>query len=214
MSEEEIFEYPKWMECQWRREPCNRTECPLCFRLMKQEQKHKLRGEDSNDMKVALNDVAESFEETKMMIKEDAEKLGIDLDNIPEVPDISHEDLMEHPLQKRVHAWVKKTYDFIRNAYDIGSIPFDTEEWQDLEWYHTMLSAKLYRQLNNLWDMEHIDQDRSDYVYTKDVIEEIVSILKNAFQKLLSFDLTYSEKSGLQELYNEFLSFERDLLSI
>jgi len=212
-KKEDIFEYPKWMECQWRREPCNKIDCPLCYRLLKQEQKHRIRGEDPNDMKVVLEDVKESFDETFALIQEGAEKFGIDLNNIPNDPKLEERDLMEHPFNKKIHNWIIKIHGFIRGIYERGAVWINTEEWKDLEWYHAMLGAKVYRQLCNKRDMENIDRDPSDYVYTKGVIEEITKILKNSFHALLSYNLTYSEKSALQELFDEFLNFEKDLLS-
>jgi hypothetical protein len=213
-AKEDIFEYPKWMECQWRRERCNKIECPLCYRLLKQEQKHRLRGEDPNDIKVALEDVKESFDETFALIQEGAEELGIDLNNIPEDPKLEERDQMEHPFYKKIHAWIMKIHGFMRNIYESESPWINTEEWKDLSWYHTMLGAKVYRQLCNKWDMENVDRDPSDYIYTKGVIEEIIKILKKSFQSVLSYNLTYSEKSALQDLFDEFLNFETDLLSI
>jgi len=213
-TEDDIFEYPKWMECQWRRERCNKIECPLCYRLLKQEQKHRLRGEDPNDMKTVTDDVTDSLGEAMMMLDQIAKEDGIDLDNMPEPEMPGEDEIRNMPVYKSVNNWMMNVHKFLRDLLPDEALWLKTESGKDIAWYHTMISAKVYRQLNNCWHIEHNDTDNCDYVYTKGVIGEIIKILKKSFQAVLSYDLTYSEKSALQDLFDEFLNFETGLLSI
>lgn len=213
-KEEETFEYPKWWECQWRREPCNKADCPLCHSLMKRELKHSLDGKDPNDMETVADDAADSLGEAMIMLDQIAKQEGIDLDSMPEPEMPDDEETRNTPIYKSIHSWTINVHKFLRESAPGGAPWLETEAGKDIVWYHTMIPAKVFRQLNNCWRIKHDITDTFDYDYTKGVIEEIVKILKNAFQNVLSTDLPYFEKIGLRKLYDEFLNIERDLLSI
>ncbi|MBU4298954.1 hypothetical protein KJ636_02845 [Patescibacteria group bacterium] len=39
LLEKKGFQMPKWMECNWRRVPCGKENCPICGRIKKDRQR-------------------------------------------------------------------------------------------------------------------------------------------------------------------------------
>ena len=87
------------------------------------EQEDPLKDDpEANDLsnKKFWNRISDSFKLTREMLKEDAERFGIDIDNLPDDPELNkklderHENARSHPVTKladnyliRVHEWMK-----------------------------------------------------------------------------------------------------------
>ncbi|MBU0577266.1 hypothetical protein KJ742_07020 [Patescibacteria group bacterium] len=216
-DQDEVFEYPKWHDCQWKREACNKVDCPLCGRILKHNEKMKLQGKDPDGMESALECVQDSFAETFMMLEEMAEKKGLDLEELSKEPDNweEREKTDEHPLYKAMNQWTLNVYKFLEKVDDNGSLWLHTEAGKDLSWYHSMITAKVYRQLCSRWDIDNFDDWVDyDYIYTKGVIKEILRILYDAFDYLNSFGLPNHELNELNKFFAELQSLEKDILSI
>ena len=208
LKEKYDFEAPDWWECQWRRLPCNRPECPLCGRLMKQRFKHQFKGEDPDSMEAGIEDIGDSLAETMMMLRQDAERFGIDLNAIPEGETESPPE--EFPISKKATGWLLRFHEFAKRT---GGEWADTEAGQDLMWYANYIPPKAYRALCSVWrfDKGQIDE-KIDYEYTKYVLEECVRIAKEAFAILISMPLDCGKE--FSALYLRFLEVEEDVLSI
>ncbi len=204
------FRIPEWWDCQWRREPCSQPSCPFCGRLMKQRFKHQFKGEDPDSLESALQDVEDSFAETRMMIAEDADKLGIDLNNIPDEEYESPPGPLEFHLEKKYHEWLARLHHF---AMRTPGEWLETEAGLDLMWYAPLISAKIYRSLCSRWRVRRgQSEDDLDYDYTKYVIENCVAILKTSFEALIGMHL--HELNGLIDLYHQLLNLEKEIISI
>ena len=202
------FIAPDWWECQWRRNPCNRPECPLCGRMIKQRYKHQFKGEDPDSMESAVQDIGDSFAETMMMLQQAAKEQGIDLDAIPEDGTESPPD--EFPISNKATEWAARLNQFAKWAGDECTL---TDEGQNLMWYANLIPAKAYRNLCSVWRFNkgQLD-DRLDYTYTQYVIGECIKIVKGSLASLTSAPPPFGH--GLNELYREFLDIEEDVMSI
>jgi len=180
------FKMPKWMECTWRRVPCGKDNCPLCGRIKKNRQKHIDRGEDPDDLKSVFEDVGNNFKEALMMIKKDAERIGIDITNIDNTKGIKEPPApKKFPLYRKVSRWRELIEEILKEASMSESLWLETEAADDLMWYRNTLAAKTYRQLCNHWEIENGDDYGDfDYKYTKYVLQECLKILKNSLAYL------------------------------
>jgi len=203
------FVAPDWWECQWRRIPCRRPECALCGRIMKQRFKHQFKGEDPDTMEAPLQDVGDAFAETKTMLTEKAEELGIELDPLPEEEYESPPEPDRFPIWQKVFVWSQNLQHLaIRQGMDWR----ETEAGQDLHWYSSMITAKLYRILCDRWRLEQGQKDDNlDYDYTKYVLENCVRIIKESFENLIVGP--WPKTHELTDLHDQFLEMEQVLLS-
>ena len=184
---------------------------------MKQEIKHRIRGEDPNEMEVVLSDVKESFDETMMMLEEMVKKEGLSMEELSKEPPNwkERESLHDHALNVKVRHWMEKVLDFIKESYLRSANWLNTESGEDICWYHTILPVKTDRQITNRWEIDNEDDDGCDHQYTHWVLEEVIETLGRAFSELLSSnDTSYEEKVSFRQLSDELQSLEKDILSI
>jgi hypothetical protein len=207
----EEFEMPKWMECTWRRNPCGRDDCPICGRIKRDRQRHIERGEDPDDMKSVLEDVSQNFKEALLMIKKDAERMGIDITNIDDIQEPPKPE--EFPLYQTTKKWRDDIFNIVETAQNNEEFWVFTETVQDLTWYANLLTAKVYRQLCNRWHLEKGDDyGEFDYKYTQGIIKESIKILKKSLAELYSY---YSgQKVNLMLAYNQLQNLEKEILKI
>jgi hypothetical protein len=209
LKEKYDFICPDWWECQWIRNACGRAECPLCGRIMKQHFKHQFKGENPESEEAFFQDIKDSFEEAIFLLNENAEKEGINLNQInediamPPEPD-------EFPEHKKYRDWILGIHHF---AEEKGLGWIETEAGHDLMWYSNLIPAKVYRNLCNRWYLEKGQTDENiDYYYTRYVLENCIRIIKESFETVISMRLP--QKNELICLYNQFLNFEKEILSI
>jgi hypothetical protein len=205
------FVMPKWMDCTWRRLPCNQDDCPICGRIKRDRERHLAQGENPDSMEAALEDVSNNFKEALSMIKKDAERLGIDITNIENIPEPPQSH--EFPLYNKIEKWRHSIYHMAEQAEDdLEAWPF-LEAGEDLLWYANTILTKTYRQLCNRWHLEQGDEyGKEDYDYTKYVLSECLDILKTALEDLAN---TYQEEKGKFNLALIMLSgFEKEILKI
>jgi hypothetical protein len=181
----ENFEMPKWMECVWRRVPCGKNECKICGKINQDRLEHIIKNEDPDSMESALEDVGNSLGETLGMIKQHAQEMGIDIENIgPEELEEPPEP-KDFPLYLRIEKWRKNMENIIDSAEIVGAPWLFTEAVADLLWYKNTISAKTYRQLCNRWHIDRGDEyGEFDYKYTNYVLKECLSILKHSLFEL------------------------------
>ena len=143
---------------------------------------HRAAGRNPDDWEVVLEDVKQSFEETITMLREDAQRMGIDIDSAENEADLGREAVMDHPLHRAAFELMKKIHDFLgehgpalRAELDrqaLGERAAAVEDALDtLEWYHTQIPSKIFRALvdvcgevtdgQELDDFEKADADGS-----------------------------------------------------
>lgn len=191
---------PEWMDCTWRRVPCGRDDCPICGKINKQRQKHIEKGEDPDDLECVFEDVSEDFKETFKLLEKDAEKMGIDLDNLEEVEEPPEPE--EFELYKKVKEWRDDIMEMIKQGSAEGAAWLETEAGRDLAWYGNTIMAKTYRQLSNRWELDKGgDYAKEDLDYTYYVLEEALKILDKALSDLQENVADYSQKFRLAQMF-------------
>jgi len=205
---------PEWWDCVWRRDACGKDECPLCGRVNRQRQKHLERGEDPDSIEAALEDVEENFREVKGMIEADAEKLGVDLDEVKENAEAEIEEEVFRPeeteLGKRVRDWRVNVQEFTRTGHEEGAAWPHTDSGRSLFWYANTLLVKTYRQLGSrTGEDEYVDLD---YRYTRYVLQECLDILARSLQELEEMDP--DRKSRFRMIALHLDGFRDEILNI
>lgn len=183
---EEEFKPPPFNYCDYRCDRCAETE--NC-RVYKEEQEslldHYLKGEDPNDMKVVLEDVHRSFEKTMKMLREMAEKEGIDLEEIKEeeASEVKPDDYL---IFRIAHDYFKTAHDFIKQFKGV-SIPESIErDFEDLVWYHTLIPAKVGRLVSGFEDEIDDDVQRIEEEGTLKVINASIDTSRSALKNMIN----------------------------
>ncbi len=209
LLEKKGFQMPKWMECNWRRVPCGRDDCPICGRIKKDRQGYLERGGDPDDLKNVFEDVGRNFKEALGMIKKDAERRGIDITNIENIKEPP--EPKEFPFYRKVEQWNKSVMTLGDTAQVLGEFWIYTEEAADLFWYANILMAKAYRQICNRWHIENGDDYGDfDYQYTGYVLKECLAILKKSLRELIKKSIARKEEFG--SILSEFLKLEKQIM--
>lgn len=207
----EDFKMPEWIECVWRRAACGKESCKICGRILRDRQKHIEKGEDPDDLKSALEDVGDNFKEAMMMVKKDAERLGIDLENIDDIKEPPEPE--KFPFYRKIQKWHKMVSQIGKDAEASGDLWLGTEAAADLFWYKNTLLAKVYRELCNIWHIEQKDgYGDFDYDYTSYVINECLKILKQSLSELSL--LNSSQKPQLMIALSHLTLLEKQIFKV
>ncbi len=205
------FKMPEWMECSWRRVPCNKDKCPICGRVKKDRQRHIDKGEDPDDLKSVFEDVGNNLHEALAMVKKDAERMGIDITNIDDIKEPPEPE--KFPFYRKVEKWRNQIIRIADDADNQSEFWLHTELASDLLWYTNTLCAKTYRQLCNKWHIKHGDgYGDFDYDYTKYVLGECLKILKKSLNDLSL--LNSGNKGELISLLSGLFKLEKRILTI
>lgn len=159
---------PMYNYCDYRCEKCwyswYRDHCPTFKSDKKRLLKHQISGEDPYDIKVVLKDVKENFDEAIKWLYREARKWGIDLDNLPPAklpPKPKPKEMVIYRLAYRYFKLVRNFLekweirdDFVKEKLEL--------EIDNISWYHTLISAKLYRALTSLWESRFEDKDSKE----------------------------------------------------
>jgi len=87
-----------------------------CFLYAKEEKriaKHRAKGEDPNDWKVIIKDIEESFTETKQLLYQTANEMGLDLNALAQ-EDYESFAPSDHPLMKIAQNYYKLANKFLK----------------------------------------------------------------------------------------------------
>lgn len=202
---------PKWMECTWRREACEKDSCRICGRINRDRRRHIEAGEDPDSWDSVFDDVGRNFKEALQMIKRDAAARGIDITNIDEIQEPPEPE--KFLLWRKVSNWHKQLIKLVRQAEHSEELWLGTEEAADLLWYMNTLHAKVYRQLCNRWHMKVGDgYGDFDYEYTQYVLSECLRILGHSLSELIKLDSP--QKWGLLVVSGELGKLEQEILKI
>lgn len=202
---------PAWMDCAWRRLPCEREDCPLCSQIVKDREGHISRNEDPDSLNAALEDVGNYFKNTAKAIKRNAKENGlnlVDTESMDEPPEPS-----AFPMYHKVSGWRDGIQGIVDTSDDVSSSWLFSEAGEDLIWYANTLTAKTYRQLTNRWHLENGDDYGDfDHQYTEYVIMECLDLLKKALAELIDMKTVQRGKFSIA-LY-ALAGFEEDVVRI
>ena len=182
-------EFP-YNACDYRCERCLETERCAVFRMgSKREARNFALGRDSFGVEAALRDVGEMFEETKEMLMEKAREFDIDLDELADISlRTAFEEAKTDPLCQRSYEFMTKTRDFLKRTESVVTAQ-GKEFFDDIEWHHTIISAKTFRAINSGYDPEI----QFDAVNSAGVAIKSLTICIMAFDTLAS---RYPDMSG------------------
>lgn len=151
-----------------------------------------------------------AWEVTLEMIQEDAERLGIDLNNLPEVEKQEHKESQVEELAKEyglaMHKWLKNNREFLTgkaeqllviNNSEAEALKF-TDAWEVVQWYHFFISAKVHR--------AHLDLNERLEDNEYGLIDDNLGSAKIA---LIAIDRSIEALSALYPLLTDF---EDDIL--
>lgn len=181
------FKPPPFNYCDYR---CDRCEHKENCRVYKDDQErlldHYIKGENPYDPKIFLNDLKEIFAKTKNMIKEMAEKEGINIGELPdeEVPEVNPK---EYVIYRLAHQYFKETNSFVKELEKTGIPATIEEDFADLMWYHTLIAAKAGRLVSGFID-DFLDEEvqKVEEDGTLKVINKGINLSKKALQNMLN----------------------------
>jgi hypothetical protein len=199
---------------------CDRwcERCTLSHRCLnyahEQEMMESKDDPEQNDIKNKKfwEQIRLSFEVAMEMIYEDAERLGIDLDNLPDVEEPEH---VESPVEKLaeeygygMHDWLKENDGKLKGkAEQLLMIHNDektavrfADAWEVVQWYSFFISAKVHRAHFDLEERLNEEEDEFDMMSDN---------LGSAKIALIAIDRSME---GLSVLYPEMKDQEDEIL--
>lgn len=176
--------------CDYRCERCLETERCKVFQMeSEREARNFALGRETHGIDAALRDVEEIFAETEEMLLEKAEEFDIDLDELADAgPRAEFEGAKKDPLYRRASDFTMKTHAFLEKIEPVITST-GKEFFDDIEWHHTVVSAKAFRAICSNYDPEM----RFDSVNSAAVTMKSLTICIMAFDTLAS---RYPEMSG------------------
>jgi hypothetical protein len=202
---------PTWMDCAWRRLPCEKEDCPLCSQIAKDRERHLAKGEDPDEISVALEDVGNYFKKTLKAIRKSAKENGLNLLNMKKLKEPP--EPQDFPMYHKVNNWRNGIHDIADDSDDVSSTWLFSDAGEDLLWYSNALAAKTYRQLTNRWHLQSgSDYGDFDYEYTQYVITECVQLLKKALGELIDMEIAQRGKFSIALM--SLAGFENDIKKI
>ncbi|MEK7107538.1 MAG: hypothetical protein AAB899_05130 [Patescibacteria group bacterium] len=200
-SEEEVKE---WLNCGWKRIPCGKRSCPICGRIARDREKLEREGKDPDSLENSMEIVGANLAEALIMIRKDAEAMGIDIENLNEVKDVPEPE--RFPLAVAARKWHVDVIRYGEKEQKRGATWIMTEAAADLFWYAGTFDVKIYRQFCNRW---HLDSGHTygafDYDYTGKVLKQVIGILNSAWTQVL--DLAPSSN----DLHRRFRALAKDI---
>lgn len=164
--DKEMFYRMPFNFCDRWCERCSLTSlCRVYKDLYKTRRKFIKQGKNPDSLESAFETAGNTFREIKKMLKKDAKKWGIGLDNLEEeIPEkeVSLEDELEkYPLYKLISKYSKKIKDFLE---ELNYIAFETDNkvidnLEIINYYQLLLPAKIYRACISKEEEEKMEND-------------------------------------------------------
>jgi len=157
---------------------------------------------------------------TMELIEEDAERLGVDLDNLPDIELPEH---IETPLEvqakeygNKMHKWLEKNRDFFVGQAEQLIVINDEDSMikikdalEIIQWYYFFIGAKVHRAHLDLEERQNDPEDEYN-VYSDNLGSAKISII--AIERSMNaLSVLYSE---LKEKEDDILKFLVELSSI
>jgi hypothetical protein len=165
-------------------------------------------------MEAVMEDVGENFAQVGEMLKADAERLGVDWEEVEEdaQAEAEEEEFVpeETELGKRIRDWRLSLHELTQASRDKGAAWPQTEAGRNLFWYSNTLLVNTYRQIDSRMDKdEYVDLD---YKYTRYVLKECLDILARSLRELEEMDPERKNQFRMAALYLD--GFREDVLGI
>lgn len=173
---------PDWWECSWRRVKCGKSTCLMCA---SPDQCETIMAERELKRQ-ASPDYDPEWEAEKHELIRQAEQEALAAMERGEAEDDSP-DPEEFPIYQAVRNWWDRLRAIEARARDRQAAWLETEAGQDLMWYGTLITGKVYRQLCNRWYADHRREsllEDGDYPMTQFVLSESIWIIRDSVRKL------------------------------
>lgn len=190
--------------CDYLCEKCPETQnCKVYALLEEKALSKRLKGSMKDPTGTSLEDVKESLDETIELLKKIAADLGIQIEDSADEMDglderyVENDELYQLALTftLKSHTFLKKVEPFIRQG--------TREAFDDLVWYHTIVSVKTHRAVSSDFDGLSEDAVNSAKVATKsltkcvsafDLIGKNLSLVSEEARTLSGTALTVKQR--------------------
>ena len=187
----EKFKAAPYNYCDYR---CDRCDEQDHCRVFKEDRErlleHYTKGENPYDPQIFVNDLKEIFQKTENMLKDIAEKDGIDLNRIPEdepeadAPAAKPEELNIYRL---AFEYSRQAHAFIKQLEHDGVSETVREDFSDVVWYHTLIAAKTGRLVSGfIDDFRDEETQEMEEEGTRAVIQKCIDLSRNGLQHMLN----------------------------
>lgn len=147
-------------------ERCRLTSICTVYKENEKDKKRALKeGKDPNSWEFTFEVLRKNFRKISTMIARDAKRLGIDMDELMKADESEQERyeaekerLNDHPLYILANRWSDYIHAFLKQFTEVPietSLNVAVETREVLNWYQTLIPAKVYRALSGL--QEEID---------------------------------------------------------
>lgn len=187
----EKFKAAPYNYCDYR---CDRCDEQDHCRVFKEDQErlleHYTKGEDPYDPQIFVNDLKEVFQKTENMLKDIAEKEGIDFNQNPEdeaetdAPAAKPEEFIIYRL---AFEYSRQAHVFIKQLEHDGVLETVREDFSDVVWYHTLIAAKTGRLVSGfIDDFRDEEAQKMEEEGTRAVIQKCIDLSRNGLQHMLN----------------------------
>lgn len=196
---------------------CERCQLTHLCRVFKNEQKSRVRlikeGKDPDSMESAFEMVAENFAKTMAMIKKDAEKMGINLDEIDDSDYQSPPHPEKFPLYNLAFKFMKrleKILEDLRFVSEGADEKLMIENMEIISHYAPLVPGKIYRAFTSRLEEEE-EKKQGIYIYDAETsafiaINGLIAIAE-ALNKLVKHDPLRALRNRLRRLGKTSLGF-------
>lgn len=130
------------------------TMCKICKDEIIREKLYKKAGKDPNDMKEVFKDIGNSLAHALYLLHKEAERLGIDLNNLEDVEEAPEPD--NYPLFQAVTSYGKAVGNFIhklsKTPVFTNDIPLIEKALEVLSHSRFYIVAKTHRAYSSKWE--------------------------------------------------------------
>jgi hypothetical protein len=187
----EKFKAAPYNYCDYR---CDRCDEQDHCRVFKEDQErlleHYTKGEDPYDPQIFVKDLKGIFQKTENMLKDVAEKEGIDLNQMPgeeteiAAPEIKPEEFVIYRL---AFEYSRQARAFIKQLEHDGVPEIVREDFSDVVWYHTLIAAKTGRLVSGfIDDFRDEETQKMEEDGTRSVIQKCIDLSRNGLQHMLN----------------------------
>ncbi len=157
-----------------------------------------------------------SFEVTHELIAEDAKRLGIDLDNLPDIevkePKKKPVEIIAEDYSKKIYKWLTANNDKLKqkaeqlllvNPDDETALKF-ADAWEVVQWYSVFISAKVHRAHFDL--DERLEDEEDEYNVFSDNLGSAKIAIIGINRSMEALSAMYSHMPEDEDVYLGYLS--------
>jgi len=180
---------PQWLDCTWRRVPCNKKQCPVCSLLTAEEQKLIARGEGEEFVCDVLDDLRYSIAESFLSVVDSSARGHRTAAH--ERRAFAKRSPRRFPLYRTLDRWHEELHDLFSDGDDAESFWVQTADAADVDWYMHILLDFTHRQLLYL-EKNSAQALRSSVpvAYTRYVIDATAQLVAEGLNRLALLDST------------------------